>query len=114
MTPNRRGLTLYLRKCIAIALCCTWPATFASAQQLSIEPVRPADRPHQHGGGGVVTVLDHGDGAVENDADQCEQHDRIEHHRGIGLAFAEGDEIAALYVLGDVGSNRDRLSCSGE
>ncbi len=41
MTPHYR-FTLYLRKCIAVALCCTWPATFASAQELSIEPVRPA------------------------------------------------------------------------
>jgi outer membrane protein len=42
MTPRSGGFTLYLRKCIAVALCCTWPVSFASAQQLSIEPVRPA------------------------------------------------------------------------
>ena len=42
MTRHNCGFTLYLRQCIAVALCCTWPVTTASAQQLSIEPVRPA------------------------------------------------------------------------
>ena len=42
MTRHNCGFTLYLRKFIAVALCCTWPVSFASAQELSIEPVRPA------------------------------------------------------------------------
>src|SRR5690242_12683615 len=31
-----------LRKCIAVALCCVWPVSLAPAQELAIEPVRPA------------------------------------------------------------------------
>ena len=42
MRPPGCGLTSWLRKYIALALCCTWPASFASAQQLSIDPVRPS------------------------------------------------------------------------
>lgn len=42
MTPRSCGFKIWLRKCIALALCCTWPVSFASAQQVSIEPVRPA------------------------------------------------------------------------
>ena len=42
MIRHNCGFTLYLRKCLAVALCCTWPVSFASAQELSIEPVRPA------------------------------------------------------------------------
>jgi len=41
MTAHR-SFTLYCRKFIAVALCCTWPASLAPAQELSIEPVRPA------------------------------------------------------------------------
>ena len=42
MTRHNCAFVLYVRKCIAVALCCTWPVSFASAQELSIEPVRPA------------------------------------------------------------------------
>ncbi len=34
--------SLTLRKCIAVALCCTWSVSLAPAQELAIEPVRPA------------------------------------------------------------------------
>ena len=42
MIRHKCGFVLYVRKCIAVALCCTWPVSFASAQELSIEPARPA------------------------------------------------------------------------
>ena len=48
MTAHR---SLTLRKCVAVALCCTWPVSLAPAQELVIEPVRPAApilwRPYQ-------------------------------------------------------------------
>ena len=37
-----RGISYKLRKCIAAGLCIMWPVSFASAQQVSIEPVRPS------------------------------------------------------------------------
>ncbi len=45
--------------------------------------------------------FDHGHRAVEHDADEGEQHDRIEHHRSVGLAFTEGDEIAKAGIAAD-------------
>ena len=42
-----------------------------------------------------------GDHAVEHDADEGEQDDGVEHHRGIGLPLAEGDEIAEPGIAAD-------------
>ena len=39
---NRGPFTCRLRKCIAAGLCCVWPVSFGSAQEFSIEPVRPS------------------------------------------------------------------------
>ena len=51
--------------------------------------------------------LDDRDRAIKHDADQGEQHDRVEHHRGVGLAFAEGNEIAEPSVAADQFADRD-------
>ena len=40
--------------------------------------------------------LDDRNGCVKNDANEGEQHDCVEHHRGVGLPFPEGDEVAKL------------------
>jgi len=37
-----RGFSYNLRKFIAMGLCIMWPISFASAQQILIEPVRPS------------------------------------------------------------------------
>ena len=42
MIRHNSGFMLTFRKSIAAALCCAWLVSLAPAQQLSIEPVRPA------------------------------------------------------------------------
>ena len=42
MSDRRRSFQTNLRKVVAISLCYVWPASFVSAQQVSIEPVRPS------------------------------------------------------------------------
>ena len=42
MIRHNSGFMLTFRKSIAVALCCAWLVSLAPAQQLSIEPVRPA------------------------------------------------------------------------
>lgn len=42
MTRRNTGLPRQLRKCVAIALCYFWPASFTSAQEASIEPIKPS------------------------------------------------------------------------
>lgn len=42
MSHRQQGFQTNLRKFIAVSLCYMWPASFVSAQQASIEPVRPS------------------------------------------------------------------------
>jgi len=42
MSHHRRSFQTNVRKLIAVSLCYVWPASFVSAQQVSIEPVRPS------------------------------------------------------------------------
>ncbi|HVP49390.1 MAG TPA: TolC family protein [Bryobacteraceae bacterium] len=42
MSDRGRSFQINLRKFIAVSLCYIWPATFLSAQEVSIEPVRPS------------------------------------------------------------------------
>ena len=42
MTEYAGGFPGKLRRCMALGLCCFWPISFLSAQEASIEPVRPS------------------------------------------------------------------------